>query len=68
MTVERGKIRALKPNYGFIAPERKDIPDLFFLPTSLVNTAFEDLAQDQMVEFQVESHPKGMRASNVRVL
>jgi cold shock protein len=65
----KGKIKRIVPDrgFGFIeGPHRKDV---FFHHSSVANGGFDDLAQGQEVEFEIdelEKGDKGPRAKNVR--
>jgi len=56
-----------KKGYGFIKPD--DGPkDIFVHHSSIKMEGFRTLAEKQRVEFEVEQGPKGLQATNVRVL
>ena len=63
-----GKIKKLvrERGFGFIADT--DGKEVFFHQTSLVETTFDALNEEQAVEFEVEKSDKGPRAVNVRVV
>ena len=49
--------------FGFIEGENKD---MFFHVSSVENVTFEDLAEGQLVEYEIGEGPKGPRAEHVR--
>ncbi len=51
--------------FGFIAPEDGS-KDVFVHHTGIVGDGFKSLSDGQQVEFDVQSTPKGLAASNVR--
>ena len=63
-----GKIKKLVRDRGFGFISDTDGNEVFFHQTSLVETSFEALNEDQQVEFEVEKSDKGPRATNVRVV
>ena len=63
-----GKIKKLVRDRGFGFIYDTDGKDVFFHQTSLVETTFDALNEDQSVEFEVEKSDKGPRAVNVRVV
>lgn len=62
-----GKIKKLIHGRGFGFIDDTDGRELFFHQSSLIETNFDSLSEDQKVEFEVESSPKGPRAAKVRV-
>ena len=63
-----GKIKKLVRDRGFGFISDTDGKEVFFHQTSLVETSFDALNEDQSVEFEVEKSDKGPRAVNVRVV
>ncbi|MBU2496105.1 MAG: cold shock domain-containing protein [Candidatus Omnitrophica bacterium] len=63
-----GKIKKLVRDRGFGFIADTDGKEVFFHQTSLVETTFDALNEDQSVEFEVEKSDKGPRAANVRVV
>ncbi|MCB0686239.1 MAG: cold shock domain-containing protein [Saprospiraceae bacterium] len=59
-------VRKRDNGYGFIKPDNGD-KDVFFHAQSLVDVAFDDLQEGDMVTFDVEQGPKGPAATNVRL-
>ena len=51
--------------FGFIAPEDGS-KDVFVHHTGILGDGFKSLSDGQQVEFDVQSTPKGLAASNVR--
>ena len=62
-----GKIKKLIRDRGFGFISDTDGKEVFFHRSSVVDTQFEALNEDQTVEFEIEKSPKGPRAINVRV-
>lgn len=58
-------IRKRDEGYGFIKPEDGD-KDVFFHASALVDIAFDDLKEGDVVTFEVEQGPKGPAAANVQ--
>lgn len=58
-------VRKRDNGYGFIKPDSGD-KDVFFHAQALVDVAFDDLQEGDMVTFDVEQGPKGPAATNVR--
>lgn len=58
-------VRKRDEGYGFIKPE-DDEKDVFFHASSLVEIAFDDLKEGDIVTFDVEEGPKGPAATNVQ--
>jgi cold shock protein len=52
--------------YGFIS--QADGPDVFVHYSEIDGSGFRSLDEDQHVEFEVTSGPKGPQAQNVRVI
>jgi len=63
-----GKIKKLVRDRGFGFISDTDGKEVFFHQTSLVETTFDALNEEQSVEFEVEKSDKGPRAVNVRVV
>jgi len=63
-----GKIKKLVRDRGFGFIADTDGKEVFFHQTSLVETTFDALNEDQSVEFEVEKSDKGPRAVSVRVV
>ncbi len=63
-----GKIKKLVRDRGFGFISDTDGRELFFHQSGLVDLKFDALTEDQAVEFDVETSPKGPRAINVRVV
>lgn len=58
-------VRKRSEGYGFIKPVDGD-KDVFFHASALVDIAFDDLNEGDMVSFEVEEGPKGPAAANVQ--
>ncbi|MCL4498646.1 MAG: cold-shock protein [Chloroflexi bacterium] len=52
--------------YGFIS--REDGPDVYVHFTAVQSEGYKTLNEGDVVEFDIESDPKGDRAANVRVV
>jgi len=65
--MHEGKVKKLVRDRGFGFINDTDGRELFFHKSSLTETKFEDLAEDQLVTFEVEKADKGPRAINVQV-
>lgn len=63
-----GKIKKLVRERGFGFISDTDGREVFFHQSSLIDTKFEELNEEQEVEFEIEKSPKGPRAINVRVV
>jgi len=50
--------------YGFITPD-DGAQDVFVHHSAIQGVGFKTLAEDDVVEFEVEEGPKGLRATNV---
>ena len=66
--MQTGKIKTLVRERGFGFISATDGREIFFHQASLVDVKFEDLKEEQNVEFEVEKSPKGPRAINVKVV
>jgi CspA family cold shock protein len=53
--------------FGFITPEQGG-EDLFAHFSEIQGSGFKSLAENQRVEFEVKSGPKGLQAANIRPL
>ena len=64
----KGKIKTLIRNrsFGFIIAE--DGKEIFFHRSALEGVEFDALEEDNSVEFDLESGPKGPRAVNVKII
>ncbi len=60
-------VRKRQEGYGFIKPEDGS-KDVFFHAQSLIDVAFDDLQEGDVVTFDVEQGPKGPAAANVRLV
>jgi CspA family cold shock protein len=65
--MHEGKVKKLVRDRGFGFIDDTDGRELFFHKSSLVEAKFEELTEDQPVEFDVEKADKGPRAINVHV-
>ncbi|MDQ5953177.1 MAG: cold shock protein [Patescibacteria group bacterium] len=65
--MQTGTIVRLNPKgFGFIKPDgSSDGKDLFFHATELVDTAYNDLRENDKVSFEVGQGPKGPNAVKV---
>lgn len=62
-----GKISKLIRDRGFGFIDDTDGRKVFFHQSSLMGITFDALKEDEKVEFEVESSPKGPRAINVSI-
>jgi CspA family cold shock protein len=62
-----GKIKKLARERGFGFINDTDGREIFFHQSSLIDIRFDELGEEQQVEFEVEKSPKGPRAINVKV-
>ncbi|MFA5355992.1 MAG: cold shock domain-containing protein [Candidatus Omnitrophota bacterium] len=62
-----GKIKKLVRDRGFGFISDTDGREVFFHQSSLLDTKFDILNEEQAVEFEIEDSPKGPRAINVRI-
>jgi len=62
-----GKIKKLIRERGFGFISDTDGNEVFFHQSSVVDTKFDSLTEEQSVEFEIEKSPKGPRAINVRI-
>ena len=62
-----GKIKKLVRDRGFGFISDTDGREVFFHQSSLLDTKFDVLNEEQTVEFEIEQSPKGPRAINVRI-
>lgn len=65
--MQTGKIKKLIRDRGFGFISATDGREIFFHQSTLMDTQFDALKEDQEVEFEVEKSPKGPRAINVQV-
>ena len=63
-----GKIKKLIRERGFGFISDTDGREVFFHQSSLIDTKFEALTEEQTVEFEIEKSPKGLRAINVKIV
>ncbi len=65
--MQKGKIKKLIRDRGFGFISATDGREVFFHQSALVDIQFDALNEDQEVEFEVETSPKGPRAVNVSI-
>ncbi len=63
-----GKIKKLVRERGFGFINDTDGREVFFHQSSVIDTQFDTLKEDQGVQFEIENSPKGPRAINVQIL
>ncbi len=63
-----GKIKKLVRDRGFGFISDTDGNDVFFHQSSVVDSKFDMLSEEQAVEFDIEKSPKGPRAINVSLI
>lgn len=66
--MHNGKVKKLIRDRGFGFISDTDGREIFFHKSSVMDTQFEALNEEQEVEFEVEKSPKGPRAINVRLV
>ncbi|HID93973.1 MAG TPA: cold shock domain-containing protein [bacterium (Candidatus Stahlbacteria)] len=62
----KGTIKRLITGRGFGFIKAEDGREVFFHMSGLLDAEFDSLEEGQAVEFDVESGPKGPRATNVK--
>ena len=62
-----GKVKKIARERGFGFINDTDGRELFFHQSSLIDVGFDQLHEDQEVEFEVESSPKVPKAINIKV-
>lgn len=62
-----GKIKKIIRDKGFGFISDTDGREVFFHQSSVLDIKFDDLSEDQAVEFEVEKSPKGPRAINIKI-
>ncbi len=65
--MHKGKIKKLVRDRGFGFISDTDGREVFFHQSSLIETKFDTLNEEQEVDFEVEQSPKGPRAINVQI-
>lgn len=63
-----GKIKKVVRERGFGFISDSDGKEVFFHQSSLIDTQFDALKEEENVEFEIENSPKGPRAVNVRIV
>ncbi len=63
-----GKIKKLVSERGFGFISDTDGREVFFHQSSVIDIRFDELQEDQLVEFEVEKSPKGPRAINIKLV
>jgi CspA family cold shock protein len=66
--MEKGKIKKLIRDRGFGFILAEDGSEVFFHRSNLVEANFDLLNEDQEVEFEIETTPKGPSATNVNLV
>jgi CspA family cold shock protein len=66
--MHNGTIKKLVRERGFGFISDTDGREVFFHQSSVIDSKFDVLNEDQKVEFDVEKSEKGPRAINVRVI
>lgn len=63
--MQKGKVvRIMDKGYGFIQSEASE-KDLFFHANELQNASFDELKEEDEVEFEISEGQKGPQATNV---
>ena len=65
--MSKGIVKWFNDNKGFGFIEQDDGPDVFVHHTGIRATGFKSLTEGDLVSFDVEQGPKGLRAVNVTV-
>ncbi len=63
-----GKIKKVVRERGFGFISDTDGREVFFHQSSLTDTQFDAVKEEENVEFEIEDSPKGPRAVNVRIV
>jgi CspA family cold shock protein len=63
-----GKVKKLVRERGFGFISDTDGNEVFFHQSSVMDSKFDSLSEEQSVEFEVEKSPKGPRAIYVRAV
>lgn len=63
-----GTIKKIVRDRGFGFISATDGREIFFHRSSLVETPFDSLKEDQKVEFEVEKSEKGPHATSIRLV
>jgi len=63
-----GKIKKIVRDRGFGFISDTDGREVFFHQSSVIETPFDSLKEDQAVQFEVESSDKGPRAIDIKVV
>ena len=66
--MHNGKIKKVVRERGFGFISDTDGREVFFHQSSLINTQFDSLKEEDKVEFEIEDSPKGPRAVKVSVV
>jgi len=64
----RGKVKWFNDSKGFGFIQQEGGEDVFCHQSAIQSEGFRTLAEGQLVEFDVTQGPKGLQASNVRVV
>ena len=63
-----GKVKKVVRERGFGFISDTDGREVFFHQSSLTDTQFDAVKEEDNVEFEIEDSPKGPRAVNVRIV
>lgn len=64
----QGKVKWFNTSKGFGFIQRDGQPDVFVHYSAIQGDGFKNLEEGQPVEFSVEDGPKGLQASEVKIL
>ena len=66
--MQQGKVKWFNEQKGFGFISRDDGDDLFVHYSEIQSEGFKTLAENQEVSFEIKEGPKGLQATNVKVL
>ena len=63
-----GTVKWFSPEKGFGFISQADGPDVFVHFSAIAGEGYKNLEENQQVEFEVTQGPKGLQATNVRIV